>query len=190
MAINLLQTIQENLHYPPLQKIDPNTEVVEVVSQSNEHRFSQAAITTVLTGLYTYSSNDENAEKILNGSINSDWVTEIFGSVKHKVIDKICNYSFQQDKDLVTGRVNDIAAEAIKIIKNEVSQDGTIMDVKKLLSAQTTLWLAYLPTELQIGQLLNEETLDDNTNKMDGPISSLMHKIGSAFSNPSSDTET
>ncbi|CAN5458802.1 hypothetical protein BH11BAC3_BH11BAC3_09300 [soil metagenome] len=188
MAINLLKTIQENLHYPPLQKIDPNTEVVDASSQSNEHRFSQAAIPTVLTGLYTYSSNDESAEKILKGEINSDWITEIFGSVKYKVVDNICTYSFEQDKELVTGQMNAIAAEAVKLIKNEVSPDGTAMDVKKLMSVQTTQLLGYLPTELNMGQLLKEETLDDNTNKMEGPISSLMNKIGSAFSNPSGDS--
>ncbi len=190
MAINLLQAIQENLHYPPLQKIDPNTEVVEVSSQPNEHRFSQAAIPAVLTGLYSYSSNDESAEKILTGEIDSDWITEIFGSVKDEVVSNICNYSYQPDRALAARRINDIAEEAVALIKNEISQGGTAMDVKKLLSAQTTQLLGYLPAELQIGQLLKEETLDDNTNKMEGPISSLMHKIGSAFSNPSGDTET
>jgi hypothetical protein len=42
----------------------------------------------------------------------------------------------------------------------------------------------YLPAALQIGVLLNDDTLDDATNKMEGPISSLMQKIGAAFSNP------
>jgi hypothetical protein len=40
-----------------------------------------------------------------------------------------------------------------------------------------------------MGKVVHEETLDDNTNKMEGPVSSLMHKIGSAFSNPSNEEE-
>ena len=40
-----------------------------------------------------------------------------------------------------------------------------------------------------MGQVLKEESLDDNTNKMEGPVSSLMHKIGSAFSKPSNEEE-
>jgi hypothetical protein len=37
--------------------------------------------------------------------------------------------------------------------------------------------------------LLHDTTLDDKTNKMEGPISSLMQNIGSAFSQPVSDEE-
>jgi hypothetical protein len=41
MSIHLLETIQNNLHYPPLKKIDPNTQELKAGA---EHTFSQAAI--------------------------------------------------------------------------------------------------------------------------------------------------
>ncbi len=45
MSINLIETIQNNLHYPALQKIDPNTQEVKVDNNTpDEHRFSQASI--------------------------------------------------------------------------------------------------------------------------------------------------
>ena len=41
-----------------------------------------------------------------------------------------------------------------------------------------------MPAALNMGELLHDNTLDDNTNKMEGPVSSLIQRIGSAFSTP------
>lgn len=63
MSINLLQTVQENLGYSPLQKIDANTQLVTVEANTpGEERFSQAAIPAVLTALYKYSQTDKGAD--------------------------------------------------------------------------------------------------------------------------------
>ena len=35
-----------------------------------------------------------------------------------------------------------------------------------------------------MGALLHDETMDDNTNKMEGPVSTLIKNIGAAFTNP------
>lgn len=184
MSVNLIDTLQKNLNYPPLQKIDPNTqEVVVDDSKPDEHRFSQAVIPAVLTGLYKYSTTDEGAENILSGDISTDWVNTIFGNTANEVAQKIAAYSFlpvEQSK----ARMNDIAGEAVRIIRENVKDGGTKMDVKDFMSGQRNNILLFLPEALHMGELLNDDTLDDNTNKMEGPISSLMHKIGSAFSNP------
>jgi hypothetical protein len=37
--------------------------------------------------------------------------------------------------------------------------------------------LVYLPAPLQLGDLIHDESLDDRTNKMEGPVSNFMHKI-------------
>lgn len=190
MAINLLETIQQNLHYPPLQKIDPNTEEVYADEKTpNEHRFSQAAIPATLIGLYQYSSKDEGAGQILRGDSSSNWAKSLFGDFKEEAIKKISDYSFNQDRNKVEAGVNKIAEEAVNTIRQQLKPEADAMDVKKFLSGQTTNILSFLPASLRIGRLVNEETLDDNTNKMEGPISSLMHKIGSAFSNPSNEAE-
>jgi hypothetical protein len=47
----------------------------------------------------------------------------------------------------------------------------------------------YLPEALHMGDLLHDDTLDDNTNKMEGPVSSLMRNIGSVFSKPVTNDE-
>ena len=43
------------------------------------------------------------------------------------------------------------------------------------------IW-AYLPPVLQLGELLNDNAMDGQTNKMEGPISSLMLSIGNTLS--------
>ncbi|MEO5890374.1 MAG: hypothetical protein ABIQ31_08985 [Ferruginibacter sp.] len=184
MSINLIDSIQKNLGFPPLQKIDPNTQEVKVDdNKPNEHRFSQAAIPAVLTGLYKYSTTDVGAENILRGDISTNWVNIIFEDTKGEVVQKISDYSFVPS-DSALSRLNDIATESIRLIRENVKPEGKMMDVKNFMSGQTNNILSYLPEALHMGELLRDTTLDDNTNKMEGPISSLMHKIGSAFSNP------
>jgi hypothetical protein len=40
-----------------------------------------------------------------------------------------------------------------------------------------------------MGDILDDTSLDDNTNKMEGPLSSLMHSVGSVFSSPEVEEE-
>ena len=189
MSVNLLDTIQVSLQYPPLQKIDPNTqEVVVDNSKPDEHRFSQAAIPAVLTGLYKYSTIDEGADKLLSGDFSTDWVSQAFGDTKNDVIEKVASYSFQT-KDEVLNKMNIIAQTAVRLIHDNLNAGATKMDLKKFMAGQRGHFLPYLPEALHMGESLNDTTFDDNTNKMEGPISSLMHKIGSAFSKPSDDAE-
>ncbi|MEO7767161.1 MAG: hypothetical protein ABIS01_07035 [Ferruginibacter sp.] len=184
MSINLVEAVQAKLHYPSLQKIDPNTQQVLVdPTTPNEHRFSQAAIPAILTGLYKYSTTDEGAETILRGDSSTDWVNLIFGSTKDDVVQKIASYSLALPGDALR-HMNEIALGAARLIKENIKPGGTMMDVKTFMSAQRNTILLYLPAALQMGGVLKDDTLDDNTNKMEGPISSLMHKIGSAFSTP------
>jgi len=45
------------------------------------------------------------------------------------------------------------------------------------MNSQRHTILSHLPAVLKIGDTLNEETFDDRTNKMEGPVSSFLHKI-------------
>jgi hypothetical protein len=47
----------------------------------------------------------------------------------------------------------------------------------------------YLHPSLRLGQHLQENTVDDSTKKMDGPVSDLMHTIEQVFSGPGNDGE-
>ena len=186
MSINILTTVQENLRYPALQKIDPNTQRVindGVTEQSND--FSQAAIPAVLTGLYKYSITDNGAQEILRGDNSTNWVSKIFEENKTDIINKIAAY-VHSSKAFSVEHFNSIATEAVKVTRENIPADATPKDVKIFFSNQLQNILPYLPSALHVGDLLDDTTLDDNTNKMEGPILSLMHAIGSAFSTPES----
>lgn len=184
MSINLLETVQQNLGYPPLQKIDPNTqEVTAEEKTAAEDKFSQAAIPAVLTALYKYVQSDEGAEDFLQSGHSSNWIGKIFDENKKEVIQVISAYAKQSSEEPDI-KMNAIASEAVKLVKENLAEGAGIKEVKLFFSNQKNTILLYLPAALNMGELLHDNTLDDNTNKMEGPISSLMQSIGAAFSKP------
>ena len=184
MSINLLKVIQENLGFPPLQKIDPNTQQ-ETAETDNvaENKFSQAAIPAVLAGLYRYAQTDEGAAEVLNIKSSDNWIAKIFDDNRKEAVEKIAVYAQQSNEDPVV-KMNAIANEVVKVAKENLPANAGIKELKDFFSGQVNNILPYLPVELHMGELLHDNTLDDNTNKMEGPISSLIKNIGAAFSSP------
>ncbi len=187
--MNLIEKIQESLHYPPLHKIDPNTEHIK-----DEHGaravalLAQATIPAVLTGIYKFSRNEAMAETLLKND-HEDWMEQIFGSRKNEVLENIAAYAFVSEETAET-EVEAVIKKTIEILRatDETKMDGT--SVKYFLSNERHNILLYLPSQLKIGDLLNDETLDDKTNKMEGPISNLMHGIENLFSNSEQDSSS
>lgn len=184
MSVNLIKAVQENSGYPELKKIDPNSQKVSIgKNEAITNKFSQAAIPAVLTALYRYSQTDEGAADVLNVKSSDNWVNKIFDDNRREAIQTITGYAHQSNVDAVAG-INAIANEAVKVCKENLPANAGIKEVKDFFSNQVTNILPYLPVELKMGELLHDNTLDDNTKKMEGPVSSLMQSIGSAFSNP------
>lgn len=182
MSINLLESIQIKMGYPPLQKVDPNTQGVEGSNSSpKEEQFSQAAIPSVLSALYRFSRTDEGAENILQGTVSTNGANMIFEDNEESVIKKIAAYSKYTLAETRI-KINTIIAAAVTIIKENLSAHPAIHDLKTFLAGQKNNFLPYLPAALQMGELLHDNTIDDSTNKMGGPISDLMHAIGGKFS--------
>jgi hypothetical protein len=188
MSVNLLQQVQQFLGYPELKKIDPNTGNIVADGDVKPHLFSQAAIPAVLTALYKYVQSDAGADEVLRGNSSTDWAGKIFHGNKKDAVEKIKGYA-EDDAANAVSKMNEIAATAVRIVKNNLSDTAGIKDVKSFFLAQRNNLLPYLPPELQLGELLNDDTIDDTVNKMEGPVSSLMKGIGSAFSNPVTNDE-
>jgi hypothetical protein len=185
MSVNLLEKLQSQLGYPLLQKIDPNTQVVKEDDKTpDEHRFSQAAIPAVLTALYSYSHTDVGAEQILKADPSIIWTNIIFSDHREEVIERIADYA-NYTKENVISKLDRIASLAINILHDAIPQPVTVHDVKKFMNGQRTNILPYLPAVLQMGELLHDNTLDDRTNKMEGPVSSIMQVIGGSYEMPS-----
>jgi hypothetical protein len=182
MSVNLIKVVQENSGFPPLQKIDPNTQQ-PAADKDAINKFSQAAIPAVLAGLYRYVQSDDGAAAVLNGDEKTNWVSRIFDDNSKEAVQTIAAYAQLCNTDPVA-KMNAIANEAVKTVKENLAADAGIMEVKVFFSNQRNDILVYLPAELKMGELLHDNTLDDNTNKMEGPISSLIKSIGASFSNP------
>ncbi len=188
MSINLIEIVQQNLGYPPLQKIDPNTQKKDINDVPAETRFSQASIPAVLTGLYRYVQTDEGATEFLSADPGHHWASKIFDENSSAAVQTISSYARECGKD-ANSQVNEIANETVKVVREKLGDGAVIKDVKNLFNDQRNNILLYLPPHLNMGSLLHDNTLDDNVNKMEGPISSLIKNIGNAFSKPVTDEE-
>jgi hypothetical protein len=183
--------VQKNLGYPPLTKIDPNTaQVTENDKTPDEDKFSQAAIPAVLTALHEFVQSDEGAAEVLQGEDPAtDWIHQLFDEKRKEAVQTIAAYATQSKEDPMA-KMNAIANEAIKVVKENIAADATTKEVKAFFETQIGDILLYLLPGLHMGQLLQNNTLDDTTKKMEGPVSSLMKNIGGAFSTPVTDEET
>jgi hypothetical protein len=182
MPFNLLKTVQQNLGYPELKKVDPNTqEVIFDFNVSDQTKLGQAAIPAVLTGLYRYMETDEGMAAITSKNESANWVEKIFGDSTTELITKIADYS-DYPYDTANSKVYEIANEAVKVIREHINTPGNVLSLKDFMLTQRNNILPYLPAALQTGKLLNDSTLDDRTNKMKGPVSNFMHGIESILS--------
>lgn len=188
--MNLPETLQQHFGFAPLKKIDPNTqEVIKDSTKPDNDRLGQAAIPAVLTGLYKYSTQDEGAADILRGAYSTDWVEKVFGQHYDLVVDHVAAYSFTGAAE-AEEVMNNIAIKAGEIAKQQVEgKSNPLLAIKEFFTGQRKTILSYLPAAMQVGQLIDDDTVDDRTNKMEGPISSLMKSIGSGFTNVDLDSK-
>lgn len=189
MSVNLLEIVQQNLGYPALQKIDPNSlKVSEEVETPDEDKFSQAAIPAVLTALCEFGQTDQGAADILQNDGSTNWINKIFDDNKKEAVQTIAAYAKESNGDPIE-KMNAIATEAIKAAKENLAADAAVKDVKTFFTEQKNNILLYLPAELNVGEMLHDDSLDDGTNKMEGPVSSVIKNIGDTFSSSATGEE-
>jgi hypothetical protein len=182
MAINLVDTIQKNLGLPELQKIDPNTQEVKKPASITEGDYiGQAAIPTVLLGLYKYSRTKEGNVEILKGELSGNLLSSIFGDLRDTVIDKVAHYT-NNSVDFTSMQMEKIAREAVHLVRENLKGNTTDNAVTLFLTDQRHHILTCLPAELQIGEVLHDNTVDDRIHKMEGPISGAVHWAEKLFS--------
>ncbi|MDB5202284.1 MAG: hypothetical protein JWQ27_1693 [Ferruginibacter sp.] len=180
MAINLLKFVQEKLGLGDIKKVDPNTQQVNTDDETvREHRLTHATLTGVLTGLYNLARSEEGLHSI--ATMNGNFPTQIFAGKAPEVLARIGDYA-NRPEDVVRSRFDKISAESLAVIREQTAGPDETKKIRELVSSQRDFILPYLPAELQLGQLLDDNTLDDRTNKMEGPVSSLINKIAKGFS--------
>jgi len=182
MANNLIDSIQKNLGLPALQKIDPNIQEVKDKSlRSSRDNLAQAAIPAVLTALYKFTRTDEGGKTFISNESNPDWLGTFFEGKEKSAVDKVALYG-----DVTVGEaeslMEDIADDAVITIKNSIKPKLTVDLVRTYMNTQRHHILVYLPPVMKMGDLLNDEALDDRTNKMEGPVSGFMHRVENLLS--------
>jgi hypothetical protein len=72
--------------------------------------------------------------------------------------------------------MENIASEAVRIARDFVKTPDS-EKLRSFMNSQRHSILSHLPASMKMGDVLNEETFDDRTNKMEGPVSSFLHRI-------------
>jgi hypothetical protein len=177
---NIVESIQENLGYARLYKVDPNTQDINESDKSfGNNSLAQAGIPAVLCGLFNYILQPE-ANNISLFPDNAKWLPMIFGNRLNDIIERIAAYAGTSASS-AKGELEHMADEAVRLLKKNIVVEDDMSALKKFSMEHKNDALAYLPGVLQTGEILGNNSLDDRTHKMDGPISSLMHSIEKIF---------
>jgi hypothetical protein len=182
--MNIIETIQKNLGFDTLKKIDPNTQETtgEDTAMGNS-AVAQAGIPTILLGIY----NKLEATPDLNilQSEQSNILENIFGKSTNLVVSQIENYSKVRDKH-ISQQLEHIASESLRVIKDGIGSKTDESGIRNFVAKNKPDTLLYLPPSLDLGSILKNNNLDDRTAKMEGPVSSFMRNVEKTFNTSSS----
>ena len=175
MVTNLVDAIQKNLSYPPLEKVDPNSQEIKGAKKmSSAQKLPQAAIPAVLAAMIKYSDGPDGIS-LLTPHENRNWLGTFYSGKEKEAVKKVANYAGVSE-DEAERNMEDISNEAVRLVIDSV-KNADAEKLRSYMNSQRHTILSHLPAVLKIGDTLNEETFDDRTNKMEGPVSSFLHKI-------------
>ena len=182
MSTSLVEFIQKKMGYPELQKVDPvDHEVKHPGERTMREKLAQSAIPTVLASLYKFTRSEQGREKILSGNAEENWLYTILGEKERIAVDKVAHYA-GVSKEIAEENMLMISLEAIHALRESIVNHPTHEAVTRFMGDQRHSILVYLPASMQLGRLLEDDSLDDRTNKMEGPISNFVHTIENKFS--------
>jgi hypothetical protein len=176
--MNIIETVQRNLGFNVLQKIDPNTqETPDQGTTIGNNALAQAGIPSILLGIYNRLETDP-AIWVLEQE--GDLLEKIFGKSKNMVISRIGEYSKINDQHGVQ-QLEHIASESLRVLKESLGKKTDAVAIRSFVSKNKPDILLYLPPTLELGKVFQNNNLDDRTGKMEGPVSSLMRNVEKAF---------
>jgi len=175
MVTDLVDAIQKNLGYPPLERVDPNSQEIKGAKKmSPAQKLPQAAIPAVLAAMIKYSDGTDGVN-LLTLNENRNWLGTFYSGKESEAVKKVADYA-GVGADEAQRNMEDISNEAVRLVKDSV-KNADAEKLRSYMNSQRHTILSHLPAVLKIGDILNEETFDDRTNKMEGPVSSFLHKI-------------
>ncbi len=177
--MNIIETIQKNLGFDTLKKIDPNTQdTVGEDTVLGNSAVAQAGIPAILIGIY--NKLEEHPDLNLLGAEKGNLLENIFGKSTNMVVQQIENYSKVRDKHIAQ-QLDHIASESLRVIKEGVGDKADENQIRAFVAKNKPDTLLYLPPSLELGTILKNNNMDDRTGKMEGPVSTFMHKVEKTF---------
>lgn len=179
--MNIIETVQKNLGFMTLNKINPNTqEVTGEDTVIGKSALAQAGIPAILLGIY--NNLEQNPDISLLNTEEGNKLERIFGKSVVIIVKKITDYSKIQDKHSLQ-ELEHIASESMRVVKEKIGEGASQNAIRKFVARNRKDTLLYLPPSLDLGTVLQNNNLDDRTGKMEGPISNITHQLEKMFSN-------
>ena len=111
----------------------------------------------------------------MSANDNKNWLGTIYSGKESDAVQQVADYA-GISVDEAQRQMENIAQEAVKIVRDVVKTPDA-EKLRSFMNSQRHSILSHLPATMKMGDILNEETFDDRTNKMEGPVSSFLHKI-------------
>ncbi len=181
--MNLIEEMQKASGRSPVEKVDPNTQKPKDEESGNENLLPQAVIPISLLGLYHFSRIESNAEELVLKSKDEyhNWKNRLYGKHSDEVAQHVADYT-HTTKEYAGQALNHATNLAIKIVNDALGNKATGKSIARIFKDNRSNILKHLPATLGVGSVVDDTTIDDNTNKMEGPMSNLMHLFEKIFS--------
>ena len=186
--MNIIETVQKNLGFSALAKIDPNTQDTpgnDIIIGNDA--IAQAGIPAVLLGIYNQLETNPDLS-ILNPGQPGSCLEKIFGKSTDLIVKRIYDYSRIQDIHSIQ-QLEHIASESMRVVRENIPASASEKEIRNFVAKHKTDTLLYLPPVLRIGTIMKNDNLDDRTGKMEGPVSSFMHHVEKTFNTSGSDAK-
>jgi hypothetical protein len=181
----IIETVQKNLGFNALEKIDPNTqETAGRKGMMGNSALAQAGIPAILLGIYNRLEVNPEMD-MLDAEKPGGLLEKIFGKSMDTIVKRINIYSKFPDKHSFQ-QLEHIASESMRVVKENIGESPSKSTIRNFVAKHKPETLLYLPPSLELGSILQNNNLDDRTGKMEGPISSLMHSVEKTFNSSDS----
>ena len=127
--MNIIETVQKNLGFMTLNKIDPNTqEVTGEDTVIGNSALAQAGIPAILLGIY--NNLEQNPDISLLNTEEGKKLERIFGKSVVIIVKKITDYSKIQDKHSLQ-ELEHIASESMRVVKEKIGEGASQNAIRK-----------------------------------------------------------
>lgn len=181
--MNLIEEMQKATGHWPVEKVDPNTQAPKDGENADKNLLAQAVIPIALLGLYHYTRSEEQAQLLMGGnnSTSESWKNKLFGNHSEEVASSVASYA-HTSVDMAEDALDHATNTAIKVVRDSLGDKASGLAFANVFKDNRSTILLHLPASLQIGSIVNDTTIDDRTNKMEGPMSGIMHTFEKIFS--------